>query len=89
MFVNFHYLSKETKENIYRYIRYNNLIKIAFDTLGKQEMYFLATVHDPMELNALIKDIKGRFHDAILDVDHILITRELKLDFFPKALEAL
>lgn len=86
VFLNFRYLTKETKENIYKYIRHKTEIKIAFDTLGNQQIYFLAAVRDPYELNALIKDVENRFRDVVLATDHILIAQELKLDFFPKAL---
>ncbi|MBI4017993.1 MAG: Lrp/AsnC family transcriptional regulator [Candidatus Aenigmarchaeota archaeon] len=86
VFVNFRYLTKETKDKVYAYIRSNKEIKIGFEFLGKQQIYFLSTVRSTSELESLIKDIKLRFQDSVLSAEHMLITQELKLDFFPKAL---
>lgn len=85
--INFHYITKETIKEIYAYINHNKEIKIAFETVGKQEIYFYAVVNSPKDLEDMIKDMRNEFYETILSIDHMLITEELKLDFFPVALE--
>lgn len=87
--INLHYLTPESKKDIFNYIIHNINIKLAFETLGKQEIYFLAPLSSPKELENLIKDFRNNFHENILSIEHMLITEELKLDFFPEALEKL
>lgn len=87
--INFHYLTKESIKEIYSYINHRKEIRIAFETLGKQEIYFYATVGSLKDLENLIKNIRNEFYETILAIDYMLITEELKLDFFPAALESL
>ena len=87
--MDFRYLTPDVKESVKKYILHQKAIKIVFEMIGRQGIYFMAAVSSPRELDSLLKSIRNRFHNYVLDVDHMLITGEPKLDFFPKALEAL
>jgi|SRR3989338_524487 len=84
--VNFRYMSVDSRKRVFGYLNHRNDVKIIFETVGKQEIYFYAAVGSPKELEALVKDMKYRFQNSILNAEHLLITEELKLDFFPEAL---
>ncbi len=85
VFASFRYLTKESKNKVFAFIKHSDLVKIASEVFGRQEIYFLTMVKNPAELSTFIKDLESKFPD-ILSIEHMLITEELKLDFFPESL---
>ena len=78
--------NKKRIEELYRYLHTNEEVKILFSSRGGEEFYFTFPTASPIEVDRLLKEIRNKFGDAIEDVDHALITHEICLRFFPKAL---
>lgn len=87
--IDFRYLTPDIKDSVKKYILNQRATKIVFEMIGRQGIYFMAAVSSSRELDSLLKSIRSSFHNYVIDVDHMLITGEPKLDFFPKALEDL
>lgn len=84
--LNFRYMNNDSYKRVFGHLNHHNNVKIVFGPLGKQEIYFYAAVNSPKDLENLVKELKYKFQNSLLDADHMLITEELKLDFFPEAL---
>ena len=80
-------MTKERENELEQYIYSNKKIKIAFRSIGKLEVYFWVIIKDIEELERLLKEMKNRFFNEILDTDYNFVTEELKLNFFPEALK--
>jgi len=82
-------LTHEKEQELMKFIRLDNRIRIGFKTIGKFEFYFYVVVHEPKELERFVRDLKNNFFDILLETDYSTLTNEFRLCFFPKSLERL
>lgn len=86
--VNFRHLTSEMEKKVSDYISSIRDVHLAFKTIGKPEAYFWVVSEHPSRVEEIMKDIKSKFFNIILDMEPMLTTEELTLNFFPKALES-
>lgn len=78
--------NKKRIEELYRYLHTNEEVKILFSPRGREEFYFTFPTASPIEVDRISKELRNKFPDVVSEVDHALITHEINLHFFPKAL---
>ena len=82
----FRNMTSEKEKELEQYVNSNKLIKIAFRSQEKLEIYFWVVIKDIEELEKLLREMKNRFFDEILDTSYNFVTEEIKLNYFPEAL---
>lgn len=78
--------NKKNASALYRYLSTKEEIKLLFSPHSREEFYFTFPTASPIEVDRLVKEIRNKFPDIVSDVDTALITHEICLQFFPKAL---
>jgi DNA-binding Lrp family transcriptional regulator len=86
VFLTLRYTTPEKERELMTYLHSNRKVKIIFRELGKLELYFFVAVESTKEFERLFKEIKSRFFEMILEADHMYITEEIVLNYFPPGL---
>jgi DNA-binding Lrp family transcriptional regulator len=84
--IDFRYLTKELEDEVAEYINNMPEVHLLFKTVGKPQMYFWAIVEQPSEVEDLVKKLRNKFYQIIIDTEAMLTTEELTLNFFPKGI---
>jgi len=87
VFVNFRHLTNEMEKHVADYISSIKDVHLAFKTVGKPEMYFWVVSDHPSKVEEIMKSLKNKFFNVITDMEPVLTTEEITLNFFPKAVE--
>lgn len=85
--INFRHLTKEIEKEIIKQIKEIPEVHLAFKTVGKPEMYFWIVTQQSADVEKIVKELKNKFYEFIVEIEPLLTTEELTLNFFPKALE--
>jgi DNA-binding Lrp family transcriptional regulator len=84
--IDFRHLTKEMEEKIIDYVTEQKGINLAFKTIGRSEMYFWVVGENPSDIEAMIKKMQIKFSSVITNMEPMLTTEELTLNFFPAAM---
>ena len=78
--------TKEQEDKLADYFHAQGPVKLALHVVNTNELELLVCVRHPDELERLIIDMRERFPKQVVGVDFMHLTKELKLNFFPKGL---
>ncbi len=84
--MNFRHFTKKLEKEIVNYLINASGVNLGFKVIGRPEIYFWYVTDSPVKVEALVKEIKHRFYEVIVDMEPMVTTEELTLNFFPKGL---
>ena len=79
-------LTPAKEKEIEDYMKYNKNINIAFRSKGRLQVYFWVITKNIEELEKILREIRNKFYNEIIDIDYNFVTEEITLNFFPKGL---